>query len=58
MSKLKNTILVAVAGTVVLVVVVVAGGVVVVVARVVTSDDAHQGPRLGLVLQKAPSECS
>ena len=48
MSKLNDTILVAVAGTVVLVVVVVAGSVVVVVPRVVASDDPHQGPRLRL----------
>ena len=48
MSKLNDTILVAVAGTVVLVVVVVAGSVVVVVPRVVTTDDPHQGPRLRL----------
>ena len=55
---MKNTILVAVTGTVVLVVVVVAGGVVVVMPRVVTADDAHQGPRLRLVLKKSPSEGS
>ena len=55
---MKNTILVAVTGTVVLVVVVVAGGVVVVMPRVVASDDPHQGARLRLVLQKVPSEGS